>query len=167
MGRGRSKKGNAAPAGEVWTKDTLAGKTKEELQKIYEDLEGESRDAEYFSSASEEILIEAVLKAQADADGAEDDPKADTPQGGSTESSGVENTGDADKTQVNTDSPSPPAPPKKKGEGGDIKRVKHLGFKGKSAVIGNKVVQADADGVFEVDAAQAARLLTIPGWKEA
>jgi hypothetical protein len=148
MGR-KPRSGNAAPADEAWTESTLAGKTKEEFQKIYEDLGGETPDGEYFSSASDEVLIEAILKLQADAGGSDDEPKVDAAQG--------------DKDNLDP----PLTPPKKEGEGKERNRIRNRGLNGSPAVIGGEVVYPDADGVFEVDAAQAARLLTIPGWEEA
>jgi len=56
---------------------------------------------------------------------------------------------------------TPPAPSGKK------KRVKCETIKGQSIIIGADTIQVDENGVIEVDAVQAERLLTIPGWEEA
>jgi hypothetical protein len=59
--------------------------------------------------------------------------------------------------------PVPPAPPK---EG--KKRVKCEALKGGKVIVGKgEPVQIDENGFFEVDEKQAARLLSIPGYKEA
>jgi hypothetical protein len=47
------------------------------------------------------------------------------------------------------------------------KRVRHAGLKGKKLVVLTKTVQFDADGVCELDAADAEYLLTIPGYEAA
>jgi len=78
-----------------------------------------------------------------------DEPKTDAPQG---------DKGNLDPLLT---------PPKKEGEGKERNRIRNRGLNGSPAVIGGEVVYPDADGVFEVDAAQAARLLTIHGWEEA
>jgi hypothetical protein len=57
------------------------------------------------------------------------------------------------------ESGKPPAPPEKK-------RVKHENLKGKNLIAGNKTIAFDADGIAELDAADADRLLTIPGYTE-
>ncbi|MDR1837622.1 MAG: hypothetical protein LBQ89_08195 [Treponema sp.] len=57
-------------------------------------------------------------------------------------------------------------PPSSSGEG--KRRIKNVALKGKAFNIGNgTVVTADNDGIFEVDEAQAKRLLTISGYEEA
>ena len=59
---------------------------------------------------------------------------------------------------------SPPQNP----PSGEKKRIKNAALKGKEINIGTgDIVAVDGDGIFEVDAAQAARLLTIPGYEEA
>ncbi|MDR0684745.1 MAG: hypothetical protein LBF83_06425 [Spirochaetaceae bacterium] len=46
------------------------------------------------------------------------------------------------------------------------KRVKHEHLKSKNLIAGNKTIEFDADGIAELDAADAERLLTIPGYTE-
>jgi hypothetical protein len=55
------------------------------------------------------------------------------------------------------------APPKP----GTKKRVVNETLKGKKIIVGEETIQADENGVIEVDEAQAERLLKIPGYKEA
>jgi hypothetical protein len=49
---------------------------------------------------------------------------------------------------------------------GDKKRVKCAAIAGRKIVIGDKTVQADENGIIEVDDAQFKRLLTIPAYSE-
>jgi hypothetical protein len=59
----------------------------------------------------------------------------------------------------------PPVPPT---ESGGKKRVKCGAMKGKKVIVGKgEVVQIDENGCFEVEAEEAERLLTIPGYEEA
>jgi hypothetical protein len=61
--------------------------------------------------------------------------------------------------------PQPPVPPPATG---GRKRVKCEALKGGKIIIGKgEVIQIDEEGFFEVDADEAERLLTIPGYKEA
>jgi hypothetical protein len=47
-------------------------------------------------------------------------------------------------------------------------RVRHEGLKGQKITIGGgAIVQVDKDGIFEVDAQEADRLFTIPGYEKA
>jgi hypothetical protein len=46
------------------------------------------------------------------------------------------------------------------------KSVKNEGLKGKKLIVGSKTVEFNADGIAELDAADADRLLTIPGYTE-
>jgi hypothetical protein len=58
-----------------------------------------------------------------------------------------------------------PAPPPANGE---KRRVKCAALKGKKVIVGKgEVVQIDDDGFFEVQAEEAERLLTIPGYEPA
>jgi hypothetical protein len=50
---------------------------------------------------------------------------------------------------------------------GAKKRVKNETLKGKKIIVGEETIQADENGVIEVDEVQAVRLLSIPGYKEA
>ena len=60
---------------------------------------------------------------------------------------------------------TPPAPPA--GTGGK-RRVKCADLKGKQVIVGKgEIVQIDENGFFEVDAEEAKRLLTIPGYEKA
>ena len=68
--------------------------------------------------------------------------------------------------------PPPPEPPKPspqpadKGEMG-ARRIRNAMLKGKKFNIGNgEIVAVDGEGVFEVEAAAAERLLAIPGFEE-
>jgi hypothetical protein len=59
---------------------------------------------------------------------------------------------------------TPPAPPKNEGK----KRVKCAALKGEKIIVGKgEVVQIDENGLFEVEAKEAERLLTIPDYEEA
>jgi hypothetical protein len=58
--------------------------------------------------------------------------------------------------------PNPPEPEQKPAK----KRIKHEKLKGKNLIAGNKTIAFDADGIAELDAADAERLLTIPGYTE-
>jgi hypothetical protein len=87
------------------------------------------------------------------------DPKAaadKAPQGGAA----PDNTGAASGNQQAGS--TPPAPPEKPAK----RRVQHEYLKGKDLIVGNKTIEFDADGIAEVDAADAERLLTIPGYTE-
>jgi hypothetical protein len=58
----------------------------------------------------------------------------------------------------------PSAPPKKEGK----KRIKCAALKGGKIIVGKgEPINVDDDGFFEVSEAEAARLLTIPGYEEA
>jgi hypothetical protein len=46
------------------------------------------------------------------------------------------------------------------------KSIRHEGLKGQKLIVGHKLVEFDADGIAELDAADAERLLIIPGYKE-
>ncbi|MDR1219698.1 MAG: hypothetical protein LBK73_08835 [Treponema sp.] len=46
------------------------------------------------------------------------------------------------------------------------RRVRQEHLKGKNLIVGNKTIAFDADGIAELDAADAERLLTIPGYTE-
>ena len=62
-------------------------------------------------------------------------------------------------------SDKPPAPPPANAQ---KKRVKCEALKGKKIIIGKgEAVQIDGNGFFEVDAKEAERLLSIPGYEEA
>lgn len=111
------------------------------------------------------------------------DPKAaasvdKTPQGGVTPdntgaasgSAGAAqpsgNTPPADETKQGAENQSngkPPTAPERKPE---KKRVKHENLKGKNLIVGNKTIEFDVDGIAEMDAVDAERLLTIPGYTE-
>ena len=71
-----------------------------------------------------------------------------------------DNTG-ADSGNQQTGS-APPAPPEKPAK----RRVRHEHLKGKNLIVGNRTIEFDADGIAEMDAADAERLLTIPGYME-
>jgi hypothetical protein len=64
--------------------------------------------------------------------------------------------------QGNENQPNPSAPEQKPTK----KRIKHENLKGKNLIAGNKTIAFDADGIAELDAADAERLLTIPGYTE-
>ena len=82
---------------------------------------------------------------------------AATPQGGAQ--------GSTPPAPPATGDNQPPAPPT---ESGGKKRVKCEALKGKKIIIGKgETVQIDENGFFEVDAKEAERLLSIPGYKEA
>ena len=69
----------------------------------------------------------------------------------------------ASANPVSDNSPPDPLPPN-----GEKKRVRCDALKGKKIIIGNgQAVQIDENGFFEVDAKEAERLLTIPGYKKA
>jgi hypothetical protein len=111
---------------------------------------------------------------------ADDAPQGNEQQGGATpDNTGAasgdagtaqptDNTPPADETkpdegeQEGESQPNPPAPEQKSAK----KRVKHENLKGKNLIVGNKTVVFDADGIAELDAADAERLLTIPGYTE-
>jgi hypothetical protein len=114
-----------------------------------------------------------AINAQADANGAKHEPQAESPLGDGLINdpviSGVSSEGqkDGNLENKNQEKPAPNLPPEKEGEGKTKKRIKNPDLKGETVIVGNEEVQADANGVIEVDAAQAVRLLTIPGWEEA
>jgi hypothetical protein len=72
---------------------------------------------------------------------------------------------------ASTDTPANPTggtPPAPATENGGKKRVKCEALKGKQVIIGKgEAVQIDENGFFEVEAEEAERLLTIPGYEEA
>jgi hypothetical protein len=83
-------------------------------------------------------------------------PVAGTPPAGTTPPAG--------SGEDKPDTVAPPAPPAKEGR----KRVKCEALKGGKIIIGKgEAVRIDENGFFEVDEEEAARLLTIPGYKEA
>jgi hypothetical protein len=89
------------------------------------------------------------------------DSKATPPQGGAAQPSG--NMPPADETKQDVENqPNPPAPERKPAK----KRVRHEKLKGKNLIVGNKTIAFDADGIAELDAADAERLLTIPDYTE-
>jgi hypothetical protein len=51
-------------------------------------------------------------------------------------------------------------------EKAEKKRIKHPGLKGQKLIVGDKTVEFDADGVADLETADAERLLTIPGYEE-
>jgi hypothetical protein len=81
-------------------------------------------------------------------------PSGNTPSADETKQ-GAENQGNGN--QINQ-----PAPEQKPAN----KRIKHEHLKGKNLIAGNKTISFDADGIAELDAADAERLLTIPGYME-
>ena len=103
-------------------------------------------------------------------------PVGKTPQGGAA----PDNTGEPPSPQQTSDAPptdetrqdmenrgsgqqfTPPATNEKPA----TKRVKHENLKSKQLIVGDKTVGFDADGIAELDAADAERLLTIPGYTE-
>jgi hypothetical protein len=113
------------------------------------------------------------------------EPKAGTPPGDKTPQSGDQqggatpdstgaaaqpsgNTPPTDDTKhgtVNQESGKPPALPAPEQKPAK-KRVKHEKLKGKNLIAGNKTIAFDADGIAELDAVDAKRLLTIPGYTE-
>jgi hypothetical protein len=64
--------------------------------------------------------------------------------------------------QGNGNQPDPSAPEQKPAK----KRVRHEKLKGENLIVGNKMIAFDADGIAELDAADAERLLTIPDYME-
>jgi hypothetical protein len=111
---------------------------------------------------------------------ANDTPQGNDQQGGDTpDNTGADsgsagtakppgNTPPADETkqgakkQGNENPPNPPASGQKPAK----KRIKHEHLQGKNLIVGNKTIAFDADGIAELDAADAERLLTIPGYTE-
>lgn len=89
------------------------------------------------------------------ANGIQDENTAATPP--------ADETNQGAEKQGNGNHPNPPAPEQKLTK----KRVKHEKLKGKNLIVGNKTIAFDADGIAELDAADAERLLTIPGYTEA
>jgi hypothetical protein len=67
-----------------------------------------------------------------------------------------------EEKQGNENPPNPPAPEQKPAK----KRIKHEHLQGKNLIVGDKTIAFDADGIAELDAADAERLLTIPGYTE-
>jgi len=104
--------------------------------------------------ASKEDIIAAILEADAD--------RTDPPE---EDHSKEEKGPPAPKNDKDPPSPKPKAQkPKDDGEKVRLKCERLKG--GKKVIVGNAEVQADKDGVIEVDANEAARLLTIPGYQE-
>jgi hypothetical protein len=69
-----------------------------------------------------------------------------------------------DKPAAGTPPAPPDPPPVKEGK----KRLKCAALKGGKITVGTgEVIQIDKNGVFEVEAKEAARLLTIPDYEEA
>jgi hypothetical protein len=66
------------------------------------------------------------------------------------------------ENQGNGTQPNPNEPERKPAK----KRVKHEKLKGKNLIVGNKTIAFDAEGIAELDAADAERLLTIPDYTE-
>ena len=101
------------------------------------------------------------------------DPKATPPadgalQGGDTQGNDQQSGATPDSTgaasaagaDAQPSGNTPPAPEQKPAK----KRIKHEKLKGKNLIVGNKIIAFDADGIAELDAADADRLLTIPGY---
>jgi hypothetical protein len=96
-------------------------------------------------------------KAMPPADGA---PQGNDQQSGATlDSTGASPAAGADAHPSGNTPPTPEQKPPKK-------RIKHEKLKGKNLIAGNKMIAFDADGIAELDAADAERLLTIPGYTE-
>ena len=74
------------------------------------------------------------------------------------------NKGQGQETGAGGDVDAVPASP----ANGEKKRVKCADLKGKKLIVGNGgIVQIDENGFFEVEAKEAERLLTIPGYEKA
>lgn len=153
--------------------------TREELLKVA---------AEYGLNPAEEASNEDIIKAvkaayenpsaqdEENAAGADETPATDSEASGSVDSSGTDvqpppsgggndNLGDSsEEDEEEVSSPAvPPSPPS-----GGKKRVQCDRLKGgKKITVGKDIVQADEDGVIEVEEKEAERLLTVPGYQEA
>ena len=96
-------------------------------------------------------------------------------QGNEGEAPGGDGTDDESETASQDGGDNPPSPPEPpepnpsaadKGENG-ARRIRNDVLKGKKFNIGNgEIVNVDGEGVFEVEAAVAERLLAIPGFEE-
>jgi hypothetical protein len=89
-------------------------------------------------------------------------PQGNEQQGGDMPDNTDAVSGHGAENQESGNPPNPPAPEQKLAK----KRVKHEKLKGKNLIVGNKTIAFDADGIAELDAADAERLLTIPGYAE-
>ena len=99
------------------------------------------------------LLKEAGFDLKAALSGDETQPDGDTPD--STGADSADRRGDG-----------PPPGPSAPGEKPAKIRVRHEALKGGKLIVGDKTVEFDADGIAELDAADAERLLTIPGYTE-
>jgi hypothetical protein len=87
-------------------------------------------------------------------------PTGDTPQGNDQQGENTpDNTGAVSGSAGATQPPIPKQKPA-------MRRVKHEKLKGKNLIVGNKTISFDVDGIAELDAADAERLLSIPGYTE-
>jgi hypothetical protein len=93
----------------------------------------------------------------------QDDPPAGDNNGSDNQGQGNNDDQLQDNGGDKSDPPPPPAPPAS--NSGKV-CLKSEAIKGMKIIVGKDTVQADGDGVIEVDAVQAERLLTIPGYEK-
>jgi len=97
----------------------------------------------------------------------QNDPSPDAGQ-----DSNAEQSQDSANNQQSIETPDAPPqdePPKAENPppaSGEKVRVKCAALAGKAVIIGAETIQTDNEGVFEVDGAQATRLLTIPSYEK-
>lgn len=136
-----------AGTGDNWTESGLLELTEDQLLDIAAEYE-----LAFDHAASKEELVAAILKAQ------EPDQTPSQDNGGDPAQTHGE-------TKPQETTPKADDPPKDTGEKVRVKCASLAG--GKEVVVGAETVKADQDGVIEVAAAQADRLLTIPGYEKA
>jgi hypothetical protein len=89
-------------------------------------------------------------------------PQGNDRQGGAAPDNTGADSGSAGAAQPPGNTPDQPAPERKP----EKKRVRHEHLKGKNLIVGDKTIAFDADGIAELDASDAERLMTIPGYTE-
>ena len=133
----------------VWEEAALLNLTREKLSEIAKEFE-----LTFDENATDEVIIQAILKAQQE-DG-------DASQGSENQQP---NQGDGDQP------PSQGSENQQSGKGETLEgkiRIKNEKCKNGKRTLGNgEIAEFDADGIAEIEASQAERLLTIPGYVRA
>jgi hypothetical protein len=144
----------------VWDEAGLENLTREKLLEVAKEFE-----LSFTENATEEEIIKAILEAQ------EEDTNSSQGDSDSSQEDTNSSQEDSDSSQEDTDKPDNTPPADTSGQGaapeGKI-RIKNENCKNGKRFLGNgELAEFDANGIAEIEATQAERLLRIPGYEKA